>query len=215
LMLVPVPGHGAGVLTADGSLVTYVDRLVLSPAHLYKGAFDPEGLLSTVPAAATVLFGYGAGVWVKDAPRSSRLSVALFGVGLFCVGLGWILSVTFPINKQLWTSSYVVFTAGWSFILFAACYEMVDVRGWRWIGWPLQVMGVNAIVLFVASGIVARILLAIRLADGRSLYQWLYDSWFVPWAGLLNGSLAFALATVAVWWVILYGLYRRRWFLRL
>lgn len=215
LALVPVPGHGAGALTAEGSLVTYVDRLLLSPSHLYKGSFDPEGLLGTVPAAATVLFGYAAGVWVRDAPRSSRVSAALLGAGLFCVGLGWIWSASFPINKQLWTSSYVLFSAGWSFVLFAACYEIVDVRRLSRIGWPFQVMGVNAIALFAASGVVARILLAVRTPDGRSLYQWLYESLFVPWAGATNGSLAFALTTVAVWWVILYALYRRGWFLRL
>ena len=83
------------------------------------------------------------------------------------------------------------------------------------MGFPWQVMGVNAILLFVASGIVARVLLVCRVADGRSLYQWLYDSLFVPWAGPLNGSLAFALATVAAWWLVLYALYRRGWFLRL
>ncbi len=85
----------------------------------------------------------------------------------------------------------------------------------RRIGVPLQVLGVNAILLFFASGLVARLLLALRTPDGRSVYRWLYETLFVPWAGPLNGSLAFALATVAVWWLVLYVLYRRRWFLRL
>ena len=123
--------------------------------------------------------------------------------------------LVFPINKSLWTSAYVVYAAGWSLLLLAACYAIVELRRWRRLGWPLQVMGVNAIALFVASGIVARILLVNRVGDGRSLYQWIYDSLFVPWAGPLNGSLAFALATVLIWWLALYALYRRGWFLRL
>jgi predicted acyltransferase len=215
LALVPVPGVGAGVLTPDGSLATYLDRMILSPAHLYQGRFDPEGLLSTVPAVATVLFGYGAGAWVKEAPRTARTVFALMGAGIVCVAIGWAWDFVFPINKQLWTSSYAVYAAGWSLLVLAACYAAVEVRGWRWAGFPWQVMGVNAILLFVASGVVARILLVLRVADGRSLYQWLYDSLFVPWAGPLNGSLAFALAAVAAWWLVLYALYRRGWFLRL
>jgi len=214
-MLVPVPGVGAGNLTADGSLATYIDRLILSPAHLYRGGFDPEGLLSTLPAVATVMFGYAAGAWARPLPRESRVAGGLAAAGIVCLGVGWLWGAVFPINKQLWTSSYVVYSAGWSLLLFAACYEILEVRRWRWVGWPLQILGVNAIALFVGSGIVARILLVNRVADGRSLYQWAYDTLFVPWAGALNGSLAFALVTVAVWWAVLYGLYRRGWFLRL
>lgn len=215
MMLVPVPGFGPGVLTPEGSLATYVDRAILSAPHLYQGKFDPEGLLSTLPAVVTVLFGYATGALIRMTPRASRTSLLLLSVGFLCIALGWLWGLVFPINKQLWTGSYVVYAAGWSLVLMAACYELADIRKWRWISWPFQVMGVNAITLFVASGIVARILLVSRVGDGRSVYQWIYDSVFVPWAGPLNGSLAFALATVALWWLVLFGLYRRGWFLRL
>ncbi len=103
----------------------------------------------------------------------------------------------------------MVFTAGGSLLLLALCYEVMEVRRWTWLGRPFQVMGVNAITLFFASGIVARLLGVIRLDDRRSLQLTLYQDLFVPWAGALNGSLAYALATVAVWWLLLYGLYRR------
>jgi len=215
MVRISVPGIGAGVLTPDGSLATFVDRAVLGPAHLYRRSFDPEGLLSTLPAAATVMFGCGADAWIRLSERSSRVAWSLAAAGVLCIGLGWLWGLVFPINKQLWTSSYVVYSAGWSLVVIAACYGIADIQRWRWISRPLQVLGVNAIVLFVASGIVARILLVSRVADGRSVYQWLYDTQFVPWAGALNGSLAFALATVAVWWGVLYCLYRLRWFLRL
>lgn len=209
LALVPVPGYGAGVLTPEGSLPSFIDRLILTPAHLYQGWFDPEGLLSTLPAAASVMFGAAAGVWVKRSQVSSRVSLGLMAAGLVCLLLGALWGLVFPINKQLWTSSYVVFTAGGSLVLLGLCYEIVEVRRWSWVGWPLQVMGVNAIILFFASGIVARLTSVIRMADGRSLQLWLYEELFVPWAGEINGSLAFALATVLVWWLVLYCLYRR------
>ena len=190
-------------------------RLVLTPAHLYRAWFDPEGLLSTLPAAASVLFGVAAGAWVKDAPVSSEVSLRLIAAGLACLILGALWGLVFPINKQLWTSSYVVFSAGGSYLLLGLCYEAIEVRRWRRIGWPLQVMGVNAITLFFASGIVARLLNVIRLSDGRSLQLWIYEDLFVPWAGDLNGSLAYALATVMVWWLVLFGLYKRGIVIRL
>ncbi|MCG8545978.1 MAG: DUF5009 domain-containing protein [Alphaproteobacteria bacterium] len=215
LALVPVPGFGTGDLTAEGSLPAYVDRLILSPGHLYQGRFEPEGFLSTLPAFASVMFGYGAGVWIKESPVSRKVAGNLIVVGLAYTALGYLWGTTFPINKQLWTSSYTVFTGGISLVLFGILYEILEVRRWRWIGWPFQVMGMNAIFLFFASGFVARVLYTVRADDGLSLYQWIYERLFVPWAGNLNGSLAFAVATVLVWWVILYGMYRRRWFIRL
>ena len=212
---VPVPYFGPGDHGPDTSLVTYIDKLILTRPHLYKGRFDPEGLLSTIPAAATVLIGCLAGAWVKRAPVTGRVSAGLALAGIVLALLGALWGLAFPINKALWTSSYAVYAAGWSLLLFALCYELVEVRGLRRLGWPLQVMGVNAIFLFFASGVAARLLLALRTADGRSAYQGIYDTLFAPWAGPLNGSLAFAAATVAAWWVVLYALYRRGWFFRL
>ena len=215
LELVPVPGHGAGDLTLEGSLPGYIDRLVFTPAHLYRGWFDPEGLFSTLPAAASVMFGTAAGAWLKNSAVSSRVSAGLIAAGLLALLAGALWGLALPINKQLWTSSYVVFTAGGSLVLLGLCYEVMEVRRWSWVGWPFQVMGVNAITLFFASGIAARLLSVIRLADGRSLQLWIYQELFVPWAGELNGSLAYAIVTVLVWWLALYGLYRRGVIIRL
>ncbi len=215
LELIPVPGYGPGDLTPEGSLPSYIDRALLTPAHLYQGWFDPEGLLSTLPAAASVMFGTAAGAWVKRSVVSSRVSAGLIAAGLLCLLAGALWGLAFPINKQLWTSSYVIFTAGGSLVLLGLCYEIMEVRRWSWVGWPFQVMGVNAITLFFASGIVARLLSVVRMTDGRSLQLWIYEDLLVPWAGRLDGSLAFALATVLVWWQVLYGLYRRGWIIRI
>ncbi|MGL5065622.1 MAG: acyltransferase family protein [Microcoleus sp.] len=214
LTLIPVHEYGFGNLTPEGNLIGYLDRLILGSQHLYKGGpFDPEGLLSTLPAVVTVLIGYFTGEWLRVQPIKTRTSINLAICGLSCAVIGSLWGLLFPINKQLWTSSYVVFTAGWALLLLAACYETIEVRNWKW-GQPFEIMGVNAIFLFVASGIVARILLKTRIGTGETAsttYNWIYENWFVPWAGTLNGSLAFAVTAVLFWWLILYGMYRRGW----
>ena len=218
LTLVPVGGYSASELTPEGNLGGYIDRLILGSQHLYKGGpFDPEGLFSTLPAVVTVLTGYFTGEWLRVQPIKTRTSVNLAICGLCCVVIGHLWGFLFPINKQLWTSSYVVFTAGWALLLLAVCYETIEVRDWKW-GRPFEIMGLNAIFLFVASGIVARILLKTHIGRGESApstYTWIYENWFLPWAGPLNGSLAFAVTAVLFWWLILYGMYRRGWVIKI
>ena len=218
LTVFAVGGYTAGELTPEGNLGGYVDRLILGSQHLYKGGpFDPEGLLSTLPAVVTVLIGYFTGEWLRVQQIKTRTSINLAICGLSCAVIGHLWGFLFPINKQLWTSSYVVFTAGWALLLLAACYETIEVRDWKW-GRPFEIMGVNAIFLFVASGIVARILLKTHIGSGGNApttYTWIYENWFLPWAGPLNGSLAFAVTAVFFWWLILYGMYRRGWAIKI
>lgn len=219
MQLIPVPGYGAGNLTPEGNLGGYIDRLILGSQHLYRGGpFDPEGLLSTLPAVVTVLAGYFTGQWLQSQPIKTRTSLNLVLCGAICLVIGQLWGFVFPINKQLWTSSYVVFTTGWALLLLALCYEFIEVRGLRRFGWPLEAMGLNAIFLFVASGVLARILLKTHVGMGKnapSTYTWIYEHFFRPWAGAMNGSLLFAIATVLFWWVILYRMYRRGWFLKI
>ena len=218
LTVFAVGGYTAGPLTPEGNLGGYVDRLILGSQHLYKGGpFDPEGLLSTLPAVVTVLTGYFTGEWLRVQQIKTRTSINLAICGLSCVVIGHLWGFSFPINNQLWTSSYVVFTAGWALLLLAVCYETIEVRQWKW-GRPFEIMGVNAIFLFVASGIVARILLKTHIGTGANApttYTWIYENWFLPWAGPLNGSLAFAVTAVLFWWLILYGIYRRGWAIKI
>lgn len=219
LTLIPVPGYGPGHLTPEGNLGGYVDRFLLGTQHLYKGGpFDPEGLLSTLPATVTVLIGYFTGQWLQTQSVKSRTSLNLVIFGLSCLVLGYSWGMIFPLNKQLWTSSFVVFTAGWALLLLAACYELIEVRNYRKLGFPFEVMGLNAIFVFVASGLVARLLLKTQIGDSETApntYTWIYETFFQPWAGPFNGSLAFALTTVLFWWLILYFLYRKQWFFKL
>ncbi|MCC5598838.1 acyltransferase family protein [Nostoc favosum] len=222
MMYVAVPDFGAGVLTQEGNFGAYVDRLIIPKAHLYKGdgfnfMGDPEGLFSTIPAIVSVLAGYFTGQWIRSQPVKSRTSIglALFGVG--CLIIGWAWGWTFPINKKLWTSSYVIFTSGWALLLLAACYELIEVRLNRRWSKPFEIMGLNAIALFVPSVLLIKILVRTTIGTGKdapSTYNWIYQNFFVSWAGVLNGSLFFAIVTVLLWWAVGVLMYRQRWFLK-
>lgn len=223
MMYVPVSGYGAGVLTRDGNLGAYIDRLIIPKAHLYKGdnynfMGDPEGLFSTIPAIVSVLAGYFAGQWIRSQKQiNSKTSMDLVLFGLSCLVIGGIWDLAFPINKKLWTSSYVVFTTGWALLLLAFCYELIDVRRVRRWGKPFEIMGYNPIFLFTASVLLIKILVKTTVGTGEtapSTYNWIYQNLFVPWAGAYNGSLFLAIATVLFWLVVAYAMYRRRWLIK-
>jgi predicted acyltransferase len=223
MSFIPVPGYGVGNLSRDGNLGAYLDRLIIGTAHLYKGdnfnsMGDPEGLFSTLPAVVSVLLGYFTGDWLRKQPVNSRTSMDLVLVGLSGLVIGEVWGFWFPINKKLWTSSYVVFTAGWALLLLAACYELIEVRGLRRWGKPFEIMGLNAIFAFVASVLMIKILVKTHIGTGEkapTTYTWIYEHFFVPWAGAMNGSLFFAMVTVLFWWGVLYGMYRQRWFVKI
>jgi len=212
MQLIPVPGFGAGDLSPEGNLAAFIDRAILGSPHLWqRGPFDPEGLLATLPASVTVLMGYFTGDWLRrqlfDRGTSLRMAIA----GIACIVSGWLWGFGFPINKALWTSSFVLFSGGWALLLFAICYQLADVWNWRSWAFPFKVFGLNAIFLFFASGIVSRLLVRIPVrwqGDTLSLKMWLYKTIFQP-LGNMEGSLAFAIVTVVIWWFVLYGLYRK------
>ncbi|KAB8332178.1 acyltransferase family protein [Scytonema tolypothrichoides VB-61278] len=222
MMYVPVPGYGAGVLTREGNFGAYIDRLIIPQAHLYKGdgfknLGDPEGLFGTIPAIVSVLAGYFAGQWIREQPVKSRTSVGLVLFGIGCLIIGWAWGWTFPINKKLWTSSYVIFTSGWALLLLASCYELIEVRRVRRWDKPFEVLGLNAISLFVASVLLIKVLVRTKVGSGENApntYDWIYQNVFASWAGALNGSLLFAIVTVLLWVAVAYVMYRRRWFFK-
>ena len=179
------------------------------------GVYDPEGLLSTLPAVSSTLAGLFAGDYLRSGGATTHRLIVL-GVVLVLAGHAWDL--VFPINKPIWTSSYVVYTTGWALVTLGVLYWLVDVRGIR--GWarPLVVYGMNAITVFVASGLVAKQLVLWRVPTGAaettSAYNLIYETAFASWAGPLNGSLAFALATVLFWLGVAWAMYARRIFLK-
>lgn len=221
LALVPVPGHAVGDLSAQGNLAAWIDHQVLG-AHIWRyapGPGDPEGLLSTLPALVTALLGVAAG----EALRSARPRTEIFGrfalAGAMLLGLGLVWDLAFPLNKNLWTSSYVLATGGLALGLFALTAWAVDVRGWT--GWsrPFETFGKNSLVAFVGSSLLAKTFYAIKWPgpDGAplSLKGHLYRGLFEPNLPSPFASLAWALLYVALFWAIARLLERRSVFVRL
>ncbi|HEX8432369.1 MAG TPA: heparan-alpha-glucosaminide N-acetyltransferase domain-containing protein [Longimicrobium sp.] len=219
MMLVPVPGFGAGDLGKDGNVAAYIDRAVIGTDHMWKSArtWDPEGLFSTLPAVATVMLGVFAGRWLRSDRSPAEKAVGLFLAGnvAMVVGLAW--HAVFPINKNLWTSSYAVFTAGMALHFLATCYWVVDVRGFQRWSRPFLVFGVNAIAAFFLSGVMARILNLVKLPSAPepvALKSWIFNHAFASWLSPVNASLAFALCFVLFWMCVMEFLFRRRIFFK-
>ena len=213
--LVAPPGVAAPTLDVpEHTLSAWIDRSVFG-SHLWPQSrtWDPEGLLSTLPAIGTCLLGLLAGRWLaNESPLPERLN-GLFAAGAIGMVGGLVWNWVFPINKNLWTSSYVLFTAGMACVAIATCAWLIEIRGRRKWAAPFVSYGLNPMLAFIGSGMMARVLGLIRLpgADGQSvtLQQAIYRSVFASWLAPKNASLGFALAFVALWYGILRVLERR------
>jgi predicted acyltransferase len=205
----------------EGNFVLKVDHLVLGKNHLYTGfgiPFEPEGLLSTIPAVCTVIIGYYVGELVGKKSASGKTVLKTLVIGAALVGLGLLWNKFFPINKALWTSSYVLYTAGIAMVVLAIIYWLVDVLKFQKWGVPFMVFGTNALFSYFLAGIWTKLMLFIKISsDGKeiSLYTWLYEKICVPVAGNMNGSLMFAVIQVLLIWVIALILYRKKVMIRL
>ena len=218
MMLVPVPEYGAGQIDGkDTHLAAYLDRELLGTNHLWSAAktWDPEGVLSTLPALATTLFGVFTGLWMKqEQPLTARMR-GLFLAGIVMVAMGWAWGWVFPINKPIWTSSYAVFTAGLALLVLGLCVLLFDVLPWRQLALPLQIYGVNALTVFVMSGLVGRLLVEIKVgAESVPLKSWLYENLLRSWFADKNASLAYAIGWVLCWFVVLAIMYRKNWIIK-
>jgi predicted acyltransferase len=215
MSLVPVPGIGDANLGKDTNLGAWLDRALLTEAHLWKSAktWDPEGLFSTIPAIATGLFGVLIGAILKSKQRTEENKVVwLFFFGFLGFLLGLIVDLFFPINKSLWTSSYVLYTGGLASMGLAFCYWLIDVRQITWFTKPFVIYGINAITVFFASGIIARSLSLIKTTlngEEISLKGYLYEQFFTPYLSPINASLAGAITFVLIWLLILWLMYRK------
>ncbi len=205
LTLVPVPDGHAPNLDAGTDLSSWIDRAVMG-GHLWSQSktWDPEGLLSSLPATATVLLGFLAGRWLRSARPEESRSWGLVAAGAAATAAGLAWGLLFPINKNLWTSSYVLFTGGLAAVVLGLFYDVVDRRGRRRWAKPLVVFGRNAILLFVGSGLLARSLG--WLGWKQPLYQGAFASWLPPYPA----SLAFAIANLALWYAVLWLLDRKQ-----
>ncbi|WP_263376092.1 acyltransferase family protein [Granulicella aggregans] len=220
LRWIPVPGHGMPVrdfplLDRDINLAAYVDRHIF-PNRLFEGTRDPEGLLSDIPAFASTLLGMIAGWWLKtgrDATSKVR-ALVISGVLLLAAGLLW--SQSFPINKKLWTSSYVLYAGGWSVLILAACYFAIEIKQWRgaWT-FPWIVFGTNAITAYVFSELLSTAVSVFPFRHGEPFQPFVYSSFFQHIGSPAFGSLVYSALFAAFCWIPVWLLYRRRVFLRL
>jgi predicted acyltransferase len=219
MMLIPVPGIGAGSLAKGANLAAYIDSMVLN-GHMWSvtKTWDPEGILSTVPAIATTLLGVLTGAWLRSDRSREDKTGWMFVAGMGLLLLGAILDMWMPINKNLWTSSYTIFMAGWALVCLATFYWLIDVKGYQRWAKPFVIYGMNAIAVFVLSGIVARILTLIKVAgpDGTetTLKNAIFQSVFLSIASPINASLMFAIVFVLVMYVFVWFMWKRGWFLK-
>lgn len=226
LKLVPVPRFGAGQLDSLGNTAAYVDRFLLGTNHLWPWGltpghgvtFDPEGLLSTLPAIASLLFGIIAGEWLLMEYSKNRKVLALAGAGLVLALAGCVLHPLLPINKKLWTSTFALFSGGVSLLIFSALYFVLDIKRWRWWTPPALVFGTNAILAFALSSVITmltdRLHVTLRGGSAATLHEWSYHSLFATWLEPVHASLAYAIVIVILNMALVYPLYRRRIFLR-
>lgn len=211
------PGGAAGDLSPEGNLGAWLDRAVFG-THLWKTTWDPEGLLSSLPAVGTTLFGVAAGAWIRALrPYCTAPSLVWAGAAATVAGLVW--DTTFPINKSLWTSSYALFTAGTAAMVLGLLTRRLDDGRSSPVldrlSEPWVALGRNALLLFVASGLVAKTLILWKVdaaTPPTSAQQWLYQHAFAPLAAPQVASLAYALVNLAALYVLLAWLHRRRWY---
>jgi predicted acyltransferase len=217
MMLIPVPGFGPGVLTEDGNLAAFVDRALLGN-HLVHGTWDSEGLLSTIPSIVSALAGVMAGRWLMHSPRPHHDSVWLFLVGLGVAAMGLLWDRVFPINKNLWTSSFVLLSGGLAMSTLALCHWLLDVRGWRGWSMPFAALGRNALATYVLSLGIDNLFTRWDFAHRGTSFKWeVY--WFAFGSRLANccrvetASLAYAIVYTAIWTALATVAYRRHVFI--
>jgi len=216
MTFVPVPDVGYANLEKETNLGAWLDRTILTEAHLWKSAktWDPEGILSTLPAIATGLFGVLVGIYLrrKDVEVGAKIAW-LFSAGTAAVLLGLLWDLQFPINKALWTSSYVLYTGGLATIILALSYWIIDANQYNRFTKPFVVYGVNAITVFFVSGLLPRLLNMIKITqengDETGALTWFNQTYFTPYFSPINASLAYAIFVVLFFYIILWVMYKK------
>jgi predicted acyltransferase len=221
MTIVPVPGCDAPNISDKAcNLAAYVDRVIFGENHIWRQAkvYDPEGILSTIPALVTTISGVLTGLWLKTKKTDTEKAGGIFFAGIVLCALGWCWNFFFPFNKALWTSSYVVYTSGLALCFLGFCYWLIDIKGYKRWSKPFVIFGVNALALYVLAGLAADILGSIKFtgADGKaiSLQGWIFNTVFSPLAPLKTASLMYAVSFILVFLFLMWLLYRKRIYIK-
>jgi predicted acyltransferase len=212
---VPVPGGGAGLYEKGDNLAAWIDgRLLAGHMWAVTKTWDPEGIMSTVPAISTTLSGVFAGRWLTGDRSPRDKAAGLLAAGGAAAAAGSLWHLLMPINKSLWTSSYALFTAGLASICLGVLYWLVDARGWKRWTVPARVLGMNAIAAYVLAGIAARLLYLMKVTGPGgiplTIKAWIYHSLFASWLSDFNASLAYTIAFMIIIWLLMLPLYRMK-----
>jgi predicted acyltransferase len=221
MTLINIPGCEVTTFNDKAcNLSAYLDRVILTENHIWRSSkvYDPEGILSTIPAIATTLAGVLCGHWLRRKIDDNEKVAAMFCFGICLTVIGWIWNFWFPINKPLWTSSYVVYTAGLALCFLGFCYWLIDIKGYKAWTKPFVIFGVNALALFVGSGILAKSLGLIKISVSEektiSLQQAIFQNVFLPIASPINASLMYAVTFILFWLFLMWLLYRKRIYIK-
>lgn len=196
---------------APNNWANYIDLHVLG-SHMYKDDYDPEGLLSTLPSIATALIGTFTGlILLSDRKKKGSL---LFGIGILLLLVGHLWDLVFPINKALWTSSFVLVTAGWANIFLALIYYITDVKGLKF-GSIFRYAGSNAITVYFLSSFITKIFYSVKIDDQTSLHQWLFQHFYMhDFMSPELSSLLYGLSVTSFYLLLAYVMYRRKIFIK-
>ena len=217
VLIMLVASNGVDIFSPENSMITVLDRAILGQSHLWNGnLYDPEGLAASIPATVLTFTGYLAGKWTQENRKSTQTAIIIMIVGVNLIGIAGIWSLSLPINKTLWTSSYSLLTIGFGLIFWGVLYLLIEVE-------QLQILegfkriGLNAIIIFPGSEILERLTLIIPIQAGEtqtSLKQWIYENIFNSWLGNSNASLLYGITHIIIWWGVCYLLYKKKIFLK-
>ena len=220
MKFIPVPGFGAGVLTPEGNFAAFIDQKLLS-GHMWSQTrtWDPEGLFSTLPAIATTLTGVLTGWFLRSDKPKVEKTMWLLLIGNLGLLAGWTFDTWFPMNKSIWTSSYVIYTSGMALIFLGICYYTIEVLNWRKWTKPFLLYGMNSITVFMLSGFVGRLMAIIKFTndDGTqtSLGQILYGALFTSWLPTMTASLTWAFSWITGFLVLMWFMDKKKIYIKI
>ena len=222
MTVIPVPGCDVTTVSDKAcNLAAYLDRLILTENHIWRAGkvYDPEGILSTIPAIVTTISGVLTGTWLKTKREALDRVSGMFFFGIVLLATGLIWNNYFPLNKPLWTSSYVFATTGLALLTLGFCYWLIDIKGYRAWAKPFEIFGANALALYIFTGICTRMLTSYRVAtlpDGQtvSVHSWIVNNIFRQIAQPIDASWMFAVSYILLWLFLMWLLYRKRIYIK-